>query len=43
MFKLDDNLLIELGLGGLPPVEKNKMNSSMSLRVILTGMTKQVR
>ncbi|MCX6728034.1 MAG: DUF5663 domain-containing protein [Candidatus Saccharibacteria bacterium] len=27
MFKLDDNLLIELGLGGLPPVEKNKMLS----------------
>ena len=25
MFKLDDNLLQELGLGTLPPVEKNKM------------------
>lgn len=25
MFKLDDNLLIELGLGNLPPAEKNKM------------------
>lgn len=25
MFKLDDNLLKELGLGELPPVEKNKM------------------
>ena len=25
MFKLDDNLLKELGLGGLPVVEKNKM------------------
>ena len=25
MFKLDDNFLIELGLGGLPPAEKNKM------------------
>lgn len=25
MFKLDDNLLIELGLGGLPPAEKNRM------------------
>lgn len=25
MFKLDDNLLIELGLGQLPPAEKNKM------------------
>lgn len=25
MFKLDDNLLQELGLGGLPPAEKNKM------------------
>ena len=25
MFKLDDNFLIELGLGALPPVEKNKM------------------
>lgn len=25
MFKLDDNLLIELGLGNLPPEEKNKM------------------
>lgn len=25
MFKLDDNLLIELGLGTLPPAEKNKM------------------
>lgn len=25
MFKLDDNLLKELGLGDLPPVEKNKM------------------
>lgn len=25
MFKLDDNLLRELGLGTLPPVEKNKM------------------
>ncbi len=25
MFKLDDNLLIELGLGSLPPDEKNKM------------------
>lgn len=25
MFKLDDNLLRELGLGGLPPAEKNKM------------------
>lgn len=27
MFKLDDNLLIELGLGALPPTEKNKMLS----------------
>lgn len=25
MFKLDDNLLRELGLGDLPPAEKNKM------------------
>ena len=25
MFKLDDNFLVELGLGALPPVEKNKM------------------
>lgn len=25
MFKLDDNLLTELGLGGLPAEEKNKM------------------
>jgi septum formation inhibitor MinC len=25
MFQLDDNLLQELGLGGLPPAEKNKM------------------
>lgn len=25
MFQLDDNLLQELGLGSLPPVEKNKM------------------
>lgn len=25
MFKLDDNLLRELGLGNLPPEEKNKM------------------
>lgn len=25
MFKLDDNLLTELGLGSLPPEEKNKM------------------
>lgn len=25
MFKLDDNLLIELGLGSLPPQEKNRM------------------
>ena len=25
MFKLDDNLLKELGLGALPPAEKNKM------------------
>ena len=25
MFKLDDNLLIELGLGNLPAAEKNKM------------------
>jgi hypothetical protein len=25
MFKLDDNFLTELGLGALPPVEKNKM------------------
>lgn len=25
MFKLDDNLLKELGLGSLPPEEKNKM------------------
>ncbi len=25
MFKLDDDLLKELGLGGLPPDEKNKM------------------
>ena len=27
MFKLDDNLLIELGLGSLPPAEKNRMLS----------------
>ena len=27
MFKLDDNLLIELGLGSLPNVEKNRMLS----------------
>lgn len=27
MFKLDDNFLIELGLGALPPGEKNKMLS----------------
>jgi hypothetical protein len=25
MFRLDDNLLQELGLGSLPPAEKNKM------------------
>ena len=25
MFKLDDNLLQELGLGNLPPAEKNRM------------------
>ncbi len=25
MFKLDDNLLVELGLGTLPAAEKNKM------------------
>lgn len=25
MFKLDDNFLLELGLGALPPAEKNKM------------------
>lgn len=25
MFQLDDNLLRDLGLGSLPPVEKNKM------------------
>lgn len=25
MFKLDDNLLIELGLGSLPPADKNQM------------------
>lgn len=25
MFKLDDNLLVELGLGALPPQEKNRM------------------
>lgn len=25
MFQLDDNLLIELGLGQLPPADKNKM------------------
>jgi hypothetical protein len=25
MFKLDDNFLIELGLGSLPPADKNKM------------------
>lgn len=25
MFKLDDNLLVELGLGSLPPQEKNRM------------------
>lgn len=25
MFKLDDNLLRELGLGSLPPAEKNRM------------------
>jgi hypothetical protein len=25
MFQLDDNLLQELGLGSLPPAEKNKM------------------
>lgn len=25
MFKLDNNLLIELGLGDLPPAEKNRM------------------
>ena len=25
MFKLDDNLLRELGLGALPPQEKNRM------------------
>ena len=25
MFKLDDNFLIELGLGSLPAAEKNKM------------------
>src|SRR5476651_1437082 len=27
MFQLDDNLLQELGLGSLPPAEKNKMLS----------------
>ena len=27
MFKLDDNFLIELGLGSLPPADKNKMLS----------------
>lgn len=40
MFKLDDNLLIELGLGSLPPAEKNKMLShiyeTLEMRV---GMT----
>lgn len=25
MFKLDDNFLTEIGLGALPPAEKNKM------------------
>jgi hypothetical protein len=25
MFKLDNNLLVELGLGDLPPAEKNRM------------------
>jgi hypothetical protein len=29
MFKLDDNLLKELGLGSLPPEEKNRMLSQI--------------
>lgn len=37
MFKLDENLLVELGLASLPPAEKNKMLShiyeTLELRV----------
>ena len=46
MFKLDDNFLKDLGLGSLPPVEKNKMLShiyeTLEMRVgvrLASGMT----
>lgn len=46
MFKLDDNFLKELGLGALPPAEKNKMLShiyeTLEMRVgvrLASGMT----
>ncbi len=46
MFKLDDNFLRELGLGGLPAAEKNKMLShiyeTLEMRVgvrLASGMT----
>lgn len=48
MFKLDDNLLKELGLGALPPEEKNKMlghiYETLELRVgmrLAENMTEQ--
>lgn len=48
MFKLDDNLLKELGLGTLPPQEKNRMLAhiyeTLEMRVgmrLAEGMTEQ--
>lgn len=48
MFKLDDNLLRELGLGGLPPQEKNRMLAhiyeTLEMRVgmkLAEGMSEQ--
>lgn len=48
MFKLDDNLLQELGLGTLPPQEKNRMlqhiYETLEMRVgmrLAEGMTNQ--
>lgn len=48
MFKLDDNLLRELGLGDLPPQEKNRMlqhiYETLEMRVgmrLAEGMTNQ--
>ena len=38
MFKLDNNLLLELGLGGLPAEEKNKM-----LRDVYSGAEDLIR